>query len=212
MNSPTSSPRRAYWLKTLHEWHWITSAIALIGMLFFSITGITLNNVAVLESAPVITNKQAQLPAALNTQLASMAVEMADEDSASLPAAFLDWTRTTLNIDTHLAKQEWSDRDLNLSLQRPGGDAWMSINFSNGAVKFQDTDNGLIAYLNDLHKGHYTSTAWAWLIDGMGVSCLIFALTGFFILFLHAKNRPATWPLVALGMLIPVLLALLTLH
>ena len=30
---------RAGWLKTLHLWHWISSALCLLGMLLFSVTG-----------------------------------------------------------------------------------------------------------------------------------------------------------------------------
>lgn len=212
MNAAPSNPRRAYWLKTLHEWHWITSALALVGMLFFSLTGITLNNVALFEAPPAVTNHQAQLPDPLITQLAQLSEQGIEEETVTLPSEFLKWSQTSFRVDASEATQEWSDRDLNLSMQRPGGDAWMSINLSDGKVKLQDTDNGLIAYFNDLHKGHYTSRWWTWFIDAMGVSCLIFALTGFFILFLHAKNRPATWPLIGLGLLIPILLILLSIH
>ena len=212
MNAVPSNPRRAYWLKTLHEWHWITSALALVGMLFFSATGITLNNVALFEAPPTVTNRQAQLPDNLVTQLAQLSQQGIEEETVALPVEFLNWSKGTLGVETLEATQEWSDRDLNLSIQRPGGDAWMSINLGDGKVKLQDTDNGLIAYFNDLHKGNYTSRWWTWFIDAMGISCLIFALTGFFILFLHAKNRPATWPLIGLGLLIPILLILLSIH
>jgi hypothetical protein len=33
-------PRRAFWLKHLHQWHWVSSAACLVGMLLFAITGI----------------------------------------------------------------------------------------------------------------------------------------------------------------------------
>ena len=42
--------RRAYWLKTLHEWHWVSSAICLVGMILFSITGFTLNHAGQIEA------------------------------------------------------------------------------------------------------------------------------------------------------------------
>lgn len=212
MTSATPNTRRAYWLKTLHEWHWIASALALVGMLFFSVTGITLNNAALFDAPPVVSNQQAQLPDQILAHLTSLSEQGIEDESVALPTDFLTWSQGTLGVDTRNATQEWSDRDLNLSMERPGGDAWMSVHFSDGKVKLQDTNNGWIAYFNDLHKGHYTSRWWTWFIDAMGVSCLIFALTGFFILFLHAKNRPATWPLVGLGLLIPILLILLSIH
>jgi hypothetical protein len=38
--------RRAFWLKHLYRWHWISSAACLIGMLLFTVTGLTLNHAA----------------------------------------------------------------------------------------------------------------------------------------------------------------------
>ena len=32
---------KARWLKQLHQWHWISSALCLISMVLFSVTGIT---------------------------------------------------------------------------------------------------------------------------------------------------------------------------
>ena len=55
--SPSASPalqqqRRGFWLRTLHQWHWISSAVCLIGMLLFAITGITLNHASKIEATP----------------------------------------------------------------------------------------------------------------------------------------------------------------
>ena len=40
---------RSYWLKTLHQWHWISAAVSLALMLLFSATGFTLNHAAQIE-------------------------------------------------------------------------------------------------------------------------------------------------------------------
>jgi hypothetical protein len=211
MNTTTVNPRRAYWLKSLHQWHWISSAITLVGLLLFSVTGITLNHVAVLDSEPVITNQQAQLPSTLKTELTNLVAQMGDT-YPPLPSSLLTWSKQALSVDISRAGAEWSERELYLSMQQPGGDAWMSISLRNGSVKYQNTDRGWIAYLNDLHKGRYTGTAWGWFIDIIATGCLVFSITGLFILYLHAHSRPSTWPLVAMGLLIPVLIALLAIH
>jgi len=44
------------------------------------------------------------------------------------------------------------------------------------------------------------------------VACVVFSITGLLILQVHAANRPAVWPTVGLGVLIPVLIALLFIH
>ena len=62
----TSAPSvRARWLKTLHQWHWVSAAVSLVTMLLFSITGFTLNHAADIEGRPQVTQRQAQVPAAL---------------------------------------------------------------------------------------------------------------------------------------------------
>ena len=41
---------------------------------------------------------------------------------------------------------------------------------------------------------------------------MVFTVTGPFLLQLHARQRRMTWPYVGLGLLVPVLLALLFIH
>ena len=61
MHAPTSSrpatgkSRKAFWLKQLHMWHWMSSAVSLIGLLLFAVTGFTLNHAADIEATPVVT-------------------------------------------------------------------------------------------------------------------------------------------------------------
>jgi len=37
-------------------------------------------------------------------------------------------------------------------------------------------------------------------------------VTGLTLLWLHSRSRPSTWPLVGLGVLIPVVIALIFIH
>ena len=58
---PTARQRRGYWLRTLHQWHWISAAICLVGTLLFAITGITLNHAASIGAEPKVTRAEAVL-------------------------------------------------------------------------------------------------------------------------------------------------------
>ncbi len=211
MNSPaiaaTAAQRRARWLKRLHQWHWISAALSLVGMILFAATGITLNHAADIAAKPVVTSVERQLPAALMQPL-----ETIEADRAPLPEAVRAWLAGSLAIPLDGRDAEWSDDEVYLSLPRPGGDAWLRIQRGDGAVEYERTDRGWISYFNDLHKGRHTGTAWSWFLDLFAVACLVFCLTGLLILKLHANNRPSTWPLVGLGLLVPLLLALLFIH
>lgn len=195
-----------HWFGTLRQWHWISSALCLVGMLLFAVTGITLNHAAQIEVKPQVINHQAHLPEALQAAL------QAQPPTQGLPLALRQWLQAELPIRLDGRDAEWSDGELYIGLPRPGGDAWLSLDIDSGALEFESTDRGWIAYLNDLHKGRNTGTAWSWFIDVFAGLCVIFSLSGLLLLQRYASNRRSTWPVVLLGLVLPALLALLFIH
>ena len=202
--------RRAFWLKHLHQWHWISSALCLLGILLFAITGFTLNHATQIEAKPKVENRKAALPAALQTELQAFA--SAHEDAkAPLPPALAAWANAQFPVDVRSIDAEWSADDAYVPLPRPGGDAWLRLGVD-GKAEFEVTNRGAISWLNDLHKGRNAGPVWSWFIDIFAFACLVFSITGFFIMKLHAANRPSTWPVIGFGILLPILLALLFTH
>ena len=199
--------RRGFWLRTLHQWHWISSAVCLVGMLLFAITGITLNHAAKIEGEPRVDNRTLTLPPPLLPSLGAR-----DEGNAALPQAVVDWLGDALDVAVGTREAEWSADEVYLSLPGPGKDAWISIDKASGAVEYERTDRGWISYLNDLHKGRNAGPAWGWFIDVFAIACVVFTVTGLVLLQMHARQRPTTWPWVGLGVLVPLLLALLFIH
>ena len=107
---------------------------------------------------------------------------------------------------------EWSADEVYIALARPGGDAWVSIDRATGAVEHEKTTRGAISLLNDLRKGRNAGKAWGWFIDIFAGACVVFTITGLIRLQFHARSRPLTWPLVGLGLVIPVILVILFVH
>ena len=206
--APAAS-NRAYWLKTLHQWHWISSALCLIGMLLFAFTGITLNHAADIGAQPQVHQQTLQLPAELQ---AALAPKDDEPGNATLPPALHQWLNGALDVALPGTQAEWSPEEIYLSLPRPGGDAWLRIERETGSVEYERTDRGWISYLNDLHKGRHTGVVWKWFLDIFSVACLVFCITGLFILKFHAANRPTTWPMVGMGLVAPLLLVILFVH
>lgn len=190
----------------MRQWHWISSAVCLVGMLLFAITGITLNHAADIPVEPVTITKAVTLPEALRGQL------VLPEEDEPLPAAVRHWLGKALDSRIASHSAEWSEEEIYLSLPRPGGDAWLTIDTQSGEVHFEKTDRGWVSYFNDLHKGRHTGVVWFWFIDIFALACVVFSITGLVLLYRHAANRPSTWPLVGLGFVLPLILVLLFIH
>ena len=220
MAAPRAVNNRPLWLRTLHQWHWISSALCLLGMLLFSLTGITLNHAGQIEARPVVENRTREMPPALQERLTEVAADhraAGSSDAAApkgpeLPVEVAQWLRSELTVDLRGREPEWSQDEVYVPLPRPGGDAWLRIGLEDGVVEHESTDRGWISYLNDLHKGRHSGVAWSWFIDVFAIACLVFSVTGLLILKMHAANRPSTWPMVGLGVVVPLLLVILFIH
>lgn len=200
--------RRAFWLKQLHTWHWISSAISLIGLLLFAITGYTLNHASDIEADPVVAEKAVTLPPPI---LAEITADTRPDGKRPLPPKVAEWLDGQVDVRTS-GEADWSADEVYLAAPRPGGDGWIAIDRATGGVTTESTDRGWIAYLNDLHKGRDSGPVWSWFIDIFALACLVFALTGLALLWLHSRRRPSTWPLVTAGLAIPALLAIFFIH
>ncbi len=199
---------RAFWLRQMRQWHWISAAICLIGMLLFAVTGITLNHASKIEAKPVVSAVTKTLPPALLQQLKSNP----PKGKGPLPSAVVDWISNQISVQAAGREAEWSAQEIYVSLPKPGGDAWLSIDLGSGEARYERTDRGWVSYLNDLHKGRNTGAVWSLFLDVFAIACVVFCATGLVLLQLLANGRPSTWPLVALGLVIPALLAIFFIH
>ena len=190
---------------TVRQWHWISSAVCLVGMLLFAFTGITLNHAGDI-------NIQAQVHT-LELELSpSLLKLLQNKQQGALPMALRQHLAKEYQVQLPDTQAEWGDGEVYLGIPKPGGDAWLSIDLNSGELLYENTDRGVISYLNDLHKGRNTGVAWSWFIDVFSLLCLLFSLSGLWLLIKYAKQRPSTWPWVGLGVLIPLLIIVLTFH
>lgn len=203
---------KASLLKQLYQWHWISSAICLVGMLVFSVTGITLNHASQIEAEPVVQLQTMATPTVINQQLQKVTAQV-QEAQSSLPKNVEQWLINQHGIRlTDESQIEWSSDEVYISLPKAGGDAWARFSLSDSQFEYENTDRGLISLLNDLHKGRHTGAVWQGFIDVFSVACVIFSLTGLFILQQHARRRPMVWPLLGSGLVIPLLLIIFFVH
>ena len=200
--------RRSFWLKQLHQWHWISAAVSLVGLLLFTVTGITLNHAAQIPAQPVTVETTAELPAPLLQRLSAFPEETTDP----VPDAVARWAAEALDVRVAGRPTETTADEIYIPLPEPGGDGWLTLDRATGEALRERTTRGWVVWLNDLHKGRNTGKVWYWFIDVFAAACLVFAVTGLGLTWMHARQRPFTWPLVGLGLLIPAVIALLFIH
>jgi len=194
--------------RTMHLWHWISAAICFAALTLFTVTGITLNHASAISATPVVTSGNAQLPADLLAELGNP--YLAGKDP--VPAKLLEWAEDTFKLSLRDAEPEWSVEELYLSAPGPGRDGWVSIDRASGEARFEATDRGWVAYFNDLHKGRNAGIAWTIFIDVVAVAVLFFSLTGLLLLWIQARQRASTWPLVGGGVAILAALMIFFAH
>lgn len=212
-------------MKTLLAWHWISSAVCLVGLVLFALTGFTLNHADVIESKAARQNWTAVLPPADLATLAAAAPASPAASSASAARAGRQAPAVPAPVLTALASRwqapvdvfagrpaEWSTEEVYVPAPGPGRDRWLRIDLASGEAEMEVSSRGAIAVLNDLHKGRHTGWAWSLFLDVFALACLVFTLSGLWILHRHAPKRRMVWPLVGLGLVLPGLLALAAMH
>jgi hypothetical protein len=192
--------------RTMHSWHWISAAICLAALLLFCITGITLNHANAIGAQPELTKKGMELPVALRPLLT------AGKEGDGLPDGLADWIEGEFDLETAGASVEWSPEELYVSAPGPGRDAWVMLDRETFLATSEITDRGWVAYFNDLHKGRNTGLVWVIFIDVVAAACVFFSLTGLVLLWIQARQRTTTWPLVSLGVAVVVVLMILFAH
>ena len=153
--------------------HVYVSMALLTLLLFFSVTGITLNHPewfsehqAEIEEAELVIDLKLINNPPLSLQQITQVVAVVEQKLAiSLTNAVIEST---------------SD-ELFFSIKKAGENTAITLDLASGELFFERTDYGLWALLNDLHKGRNTSVFWGWIIDITSMLCIVFAISGFIL-------------------------------
>ncbi|MCG7643511.1 PepSY-associated TM helix domain-containing protein [Alteromonas macleodii] len=192
----------------IRQWHWISGAVCLVGMMLFALTGITLNHAADIPANRTVTSAESSLPPLVVEQLVSL-----DTGDIAIPSELVAFMQSQEGISLPSSVTgEWDGIEFYAAWPGPGADSWIAVDAELGTVTYENVDRGWISYFNDLHKGRNTGNAWRWFIDIFAVACIVFSVTGLQLLMRHSKTRASTWPITTLGVLIPFVIILLFVH
>jgi hypothetical protein len=158
------------WSRLIH----IYVSMALLTMLlFFSVTGITLNHPEWFSEHQAEISEQE-----MNISLALLESPPLSLDQVAIVVREIE-QKLSLSLD-HAVFESLAD-ELFIGIKKAGKDTAISIDLFSGELFYQQTNYGHWAWLNDLHKGRNTSAFWGWIIDITSLLCILFALSGFIL-------------------------------
>lgn len=173
--------------------------IALLVVLFFSATGLTLNHPEwTFGIDPVTDTVTGYLP----------------EDAVSTDGVvqFLvvsDFLRQEHGVEGEVSDYGVTGTEGYISYRGPGYKADAFFDTTTGSYQVNVEQQGLVAVLNDLHKGRDTASSWNWLIDASAVFLLVISLTGLVLQLFLSKRRKMALTVAGLGTALTVGLMLL---
>ena len=184
------------------RWMHIYISSALFALLiFFCITGITLNHPQWFSKGEV------------NVQVFDLPMNVVSklQTTESMSAGpLLKYLEGTFNL-TKPRSVEWAleEDEVTVDYSLPAGYAFVIANITTGETEIEYQQGSFILLLNDLHKGRHSGETWRWVIDLSAILMLIFSVTGFVILLQNSKHRKQAMLAVLGGGVLPWLIYLL---
>jgi uncharacterized protein len=210
----------------LMRWlHIYLSMISLAIVLFFGVTGITLNHPDWFYDAaqgqrasegdlevkwlhPDAASVLASANGADGRALSDPAKPAALADSQDRQVAKLEIVeqlRATHMIHGALTEFRVDETECIVSFKGPGYSADAFIERESGHYRLTESYHGLVAVINDLHKGRDTGPVWSVVIDVSAVLMTAVSLTGLVLLF-YLKLKRVSGVIVALAAAVIVIL------
>ncbi len=178
--------------------HTYVSLVSLLVVLFFSVTGLTLNHPDWIASGLRQTEKTGTLPVAWLT-------------GEPKKLEIVEKLRADYGLRGALDEFRVDERECTIAFKGPGYSADLFVTRASGAFQLTVAEEGALAALNDLHKGRHTNRSWAWLIDISAVLLTLISLTGLGLLFFLKRIRTVGLLVVGIGALLLVVFARLAL-
>lgn len=177
---------------------WLHTYLSLIGcaaLLFFAVSGLTLNHAAFFESGGEQTRSwSGQVPR-----------ELLPAGAEFEARPLVEWLHSQAGLRGALHDLQLSADELELVLKGPGYSADARIQLASGTVELSETRLNAWARLNDLHKGRDSGDAWSVLIDVSAVLLALSGLSGMWLLLYVHSRRFAGLLVSVIGLLVMLL-------
>jgi uncharacterized protein len=171
--------------------HTYLSLIGFAAILFFAVTGLTLNHATWFESGSEHERTLSRaVPAGLLPSAGSPDLERVQR-----------WLRDTFQLHGDLNDATFGPERGSIVFKGPGYTADVEIDVASGTAVLHETRLNSWAMLDDLHKGRDSGATWGWVIDVSAIVIAVSALTGIWLLFYVKRRRVAGVLVAVIGLL-----------
>ncbi len=187
-------PLRARWRKhtaTIIRWlHVYLSMVSFAVVLFFAVTGLTLNHPDLFAGQQRTIVRHGIANAAMLRSTSS-----SDVDRLGL----VEMLRAREHMHGAVSDVRVDDSQVQISARAPGYTADIFIDRATGKYDITEVSSGVVAVLNDLHKGRDAGKAWGWLIDLSAILLTLVSLSGLVLIWFVYRRRFAGLVLACCG-------------
>ncbi len=177
---PAPARKRSLYSRSAAAFRWLHIYVSMASfgaLVFFAFTGITLNHPTWFGAGEqTVKDLQGEFPP--------------EEVGAGLDKlAIAESLRSRHSLRGAVSEFEVDEHECMLVFKGPGYAADVFVDRESGAYSVTETTSGMMAVLNDLHKGRDTGTAWSRVIDISAAVMLLMGLSGFGLLLYLKKRR-----------------------
>jgi hypothetical protein len=198
--SKSSSTKKG--VAKLSRWlHIYLSMVSFAIVLFFSVTGLTLNHPSWFGGDKQIETKGK----------GSLNISWVNNPDTNKVAKLevVEFLRTKHNAKGAVSEFRIDDAECSVSFKGPAYSFDAFIDRENGSYETTEIKMGVVAIMNDLHKGRDSGKNWSWVIDISAIFLTLVSLTGLILLCFLKKKRVAGFITAFVGMLICYLIYVL---
>ena len=169
------------WMRWFHTY---VSMLGLGALLFFSVTGLTLNH-------PDWTLGGRRRESTVRGRVEPSWLVLGADGKSADPLKIVETLRRRQGIPGLVDDVRDEEGVLNLAFKGPGSSADVTLQRTTGDYEATVVLEGPVALLNDLHKGRHTGSTWSVLIDLVAGLLTLVSVSGLWLL-VYVKRRRAS--------------------
>ncbi|MEN9599020.1 MAG: hypothetical protein RL596_1331 [Bacteroidota bacterium] len=181
----------AKWSRWLHIY---LSMFSFLIVLFFSVTGFTLNHADYFQKS---VTKEYKGYVDSNWIKATDTLQVKKFEIS-------EFFRTKYKVRGSITDYRIDNNEISFSYKGPGYEASIFIDRQDAQFQLTETNQGLMGFMNDLHKGRDTTKNWLWIIDASAIFMILISITGLILLLFLKKRRNTGLLVLGAGFLIMI--------